>query len=79
MILLAACNEPWAGARGKLSTVSVDNLAEKISSARNFRCFRPDSVICLFFRQDSKYLILNDIIFTLWQTLEKSGLFVTKG
>src|SRR5690606_5736754 len=76
-ILAAGCNEPRAGARGKLSTVSVDNPAEKICRPRDSCCFRLDSVICLNIRQNRKLLISKERFFNVWQTLEKSGLFVT--
>jgi hypothetical protein len=36
-ILRVRCTEPRAGARGKLSTVSVDKFAEKISGGPDFR------------------------------------------
>jgi hypothetical protein len=55
-ILRSRCTEPWAGAREKLSTVSVDNSAEKISGGRFFRCFQAASLDCLFFGRFPKSL-----------------------
>jgi hypothetical protein len=76
-ILGQGCTEPRAGARGKLSTVSVDNFAEKISGAQDSCGIRGDSVICLKNRQFFKPLKTQGRFLTSWQTLGISGLFVT--
>ena len=60
MILSVDCNVSHVKARGKLSTVSVDNSAEKISGSRNFLGFLALSLMCLFFRHISKALFLNE-------------------
>jgi hypothetical protein len=62
--------------RGKLSTLSVDNLAEKFSGASKFPCFRRVSLICLFFRHFVNPLKPNERISTIWQIPDKSEDFV---
>jgi hypothetical protein len=60
LILSTGCNVSNAKARGKLSTVSVDNSAEKISGSRNFLGFLALSLMCLFFRHIVNTLFLNE-------------------
>jgi hypothetical protein len=76
-ILGAGCNEPQQGTRGKLSTDSVDKVAEKIWSAPDSRGIRQDSVMCLKIRQIINMLKTKERFLTSWQTLGKAGLFVT--
>jgi hypothetical protein len=57
-------------ARAKLSPVSVDNSAEKISGVANFRCFQPVSQGCLFFGRFVKPLILGQRFSYAWQIPE---------
>ena len=52
--------------------VSVDNLAEKIWGLRNFPCFWPVSLSCLFFRQLGNALITKERFLTIWQIPDKS-------
>jgi hypothetical protein len=72
-ILRSRCTEPWAGARGKLSTVSVDNSAEKISGEPFFRCFQAGSLECPIFRQFCKALISFQRFFKSGQIPEKTN------
>jgi hypothetical protein len=66
-----------ARAREKLSTVSVDNLAEKISGEANFPCFRPGSLICLKFMRLDNALIQKKRFLTNWQIPDKSQEIMT--
>jgi hypothetical protein len=76
-ILVLGCNDKGPSARGKKSTVSVDNIAEKFSGAQNFSCFSPRATVCLIFRQTFKALILMQRISRIRQTPDKSQEFVT--
>ncbi|MEH7827956.1 hypothetical protein [Gemmobacter denitrificans] len=68
------CNDTGAGARGKLSPVSVDNYAEKIWNPADFPCFWLVSLRCLIFVQIYNALILKEKKLHNWQAPEKSRL-----
>jgi hypothetical protein len=76
LILRSRCNDTRVLARGKESTVSVDNFAEKISAWLKKRCFLGSNQICLFFRQLFKPLINNKRFSDFVQITEKTGQFV---
>jgi hypothetical protein len=64
------------GARGKLSTLSVDKFAEKLAGGAKIPCFQAASLICLFFRQLIKILKRKERFLPLWQIPEKSREFM---
>jgi hypothetical protein len=64
-------------AREKLSTLSVDNLAEKFSGTTNFPCFLPPSSICPNFRRHCKVLKRKERFMRDRQIPDKPRKFVT--
>jgi hypothetical protein len=73
------CNDTAPRARGKLSTIPVDNSADKFQGTGNFCWIRLLSPICLIFRQFNKALILFEKIMNNMQNTEIISIFVTFG
>jgi hypothetical protein len=71
-ILVLGCNVAGSGARGKLSTVSVDKFAEKFSGGGNFPCILVRSLHCTKNRQNHNALKIKGRIFIFRQGSEKS-------
>ncbi|MBL4928234.1 hypothetical protein [Fuscibacter oryzae] len=71
-ILVLGCNVAGSGARGKLSTVSVDKFAEKFSGEANFPCILARSLHCTKNKQNYNQLKIKGRILIVWQGTEKS-------
>ncbi|WP_294612181.1 hypothetical protein [uncultured Roseovarius sp.] len=77
MILWLCCNDTAPRARGKLSTVLVDNSEDKFRGTRNFRWIQQPSLICLKNRRFDKLLYPLYKILGVVQNIENVEVFVT--
>jgi hypothetical protein len=77
MIPCGCCNVPQSGARGKLSTIPVDNPGDKFRKPGKFPLIRRASPVCPIFRQLFIMLIIKNKIIENGQIIENIALFVT--